>query len=301
MSKVQVSKVHTFKGHKDCIYALEDLGDGHRFVSSGGDGMIAEWDIRDPDKGKLIAKVNRSVYALHKNEDRLVIGENFEGIHIVDLQSKKEIGSLKLSSAAYFDIQSFQGNFIVGDADGTIFIIDGDNLSVVKTIKESQKSVRAISISEKRGEMAVGYSDNHIRIFSLEDFECLYSYLAHDNSVFTVEYSEEGDKLISGGRDAKIKVWDALEGYELQEEVVAHMYTINNLAYRADFKYFVSASMDKSIKVWDASEMKLLKVIDKVRHAGHGTSVNKLLWLPETDLVVSAGDDRIVSIWELSL
>ncbi|NMM49384.1 WD40 repeat domain-containing protein [Marinigracilibium pacificum] len=301
MSKVQVSKVHTFNGHKDCVYALEDLGDGHRFISSGGDGLIAEWDVRLPDQGKLIAKVNRSVYALHKAGNRLIIGENYEGIHVIDLDSKKETGSLKLSSAAFFDISSFKDNFIVGDGDGTLFIIDSKSMSIVKKVSESKKSVRAIAISETRNEMAVGYSDNHIRIFSLDNFECVYSFSAHDNSVFTVEYSEDGMELISGGRDARIKIWNAVAGYELKEEIVAHMYTINNVAFRSDFRYFVSASMDKSIKVWQAGDVKLLKVIDKVRHAGHGTSVNKLLWLPETDFIVSAGDDRAISVWELSL
>jgi WD40 repeat protein len=57
--------------------------------------------------------------------------------------------------------------------------------------------------------------------------------------------------------------------------------------------------MDKSIKVWDAEEYKLLKVIDKSRHAGHGTSVNKLLWTPFNDQLISASDDRTLSVWQI--
>jgi WD40 repeat protein len=55
--------------------------------------------------------------------------------------------------------------------------------------------------------------------------------------------------------------------------------------------------MDKSIKVWDLEELKLLKVIDKARHAGHGTSVNKLLWTPGQ--LLSASDDRSISAWDV--
>jgi WD40 repeat protein len=55
--------------------------------------------------------------------------------------------------------------------------------------------------------------------------------------------------------------------------------------------------MDKSIKVWDLEELKLLKVIDKARHAGHGTSVNKLLW--NTNMLLSASDDRSISAWDM--
>ena len=59
--------------------------------------------------------------------------------------------------------------------------------------------------------------------------------------------------------------------------------------------------MDKSIKVWDAESEKLLKVIDKSRHAGHGTSVNKLLWSDYNDQLISASDDRQISVWDIIL
>jgi WD40 repeat protein len=58
--------------------------------------------------------------------------------------------------------------------------------------------------------------------------------------------------------------------------------------------------MDKSIKVWDMAALKLLKVIDRSRHAGHGTSVNKVLWTNYDDQLLSASDDRTISVWKLN-
>jgi WD40 repeat protein len=58
--------------------------------------------------------------------------------------------------------------------------------------------------------------------------------------------------------------------------------------------------MDKSIKVWDAAELKLLKVIDRSRHAGHGTSVNKVLWTDYNNQLLSASDDRMISVWDIN-
>jgi WD40 repeat protein len=51
--------------------------------------------------------------------------------------------------------------------------------------------------------------------------------------------------------------------------------------------------------VWDTNEMKLLKVIDKARHTGHGTSVNKLLWTSFQNQLISASDDRTISVWDI--
>ena len=57
--------------------------------------------------------------------------------------------------------------------------------------------------------------------------------------------------------------------------------------------------MDKSVKIWDAETFKLLKVIDRARHAGHGTSVNKLLWTQFDNQIISGSDDRTISVWKL--
>jgi WD40 repeat protein len=58
--------------------------------------------------------------------------------------------------------------------------------------------------------------------------------------------------------------------------------------------------MDKTLKIWDASEFKLLKVIDFARHGGHKNSVNKLYWSDYQDLLVSASDDKKISVWKLN-
>jgi WD40 repeat protein len=57
--------------------------------------------------------------------------------------------------------------------------------------------------------------------------------------------------------------------------------------------------MDKSIKIWDATTFRLLKVIDRARHAGHGTSINKLLWTNFNNQLVSASDDKRISVWDI--
>jgi WD40 repeat protein len=52
--------------------------------------------------------------------------------------------------------------------------------------------------------------------------------------------------------------------------------------------------------VWDAQTFKLKKIIDRARHAGHGTSVNKLLWTTFENQLISCSDDRTISVWEVA-
>lgn len=301
MHKVDVARLHAFTGHNDCVYTLQPSNKNNVFFSGAGDGMIVKWDLTNPDTGELIAKLPNSIYALHYHvpSNQLLAGHNYDGIHFLDWQNKRELASLHITKAAIFDIQSIGDNILIACGDGSLVCVDMDKRVVTDRNKHSESKARTIAIHEKRGEIAVGYSDHCIRVFDAESLALKHEWQAHLNSVFTLRYSPDGNFLFSGSRDARLKIWDVQAGYLQAAEVVAHMYAINHLEFSPDGKHFVTCSMDKSIKVWDTEALQLLKVIDKARHAGHGTSVNKLLWTSFESQLLSASDDRKISSWQI--
>lgn len=300
MVKIQVNKSHTLTGHNDCIYALAEAPDPRYFFTGSGDGMVVLWDLEDPKDGKLIAKVNHSVYALEvdRNRNQLIIGHNFEGIHVIDLLDQKELWSLNLTNQSIFDIKVAGNNIFVGTGDGMVIVIDTQSRAVKKHLKISEKSVRVLAINPAGTKIAAGLSDHSIKVFDLNSLEPIHLLSSHTNSVFALAFDPNNSILISGGRDASLKIWDTWS-YELKQTIIAHLYAINYLAFREDGRYFVTCSMDKSIKVWDAESYKLLKVIDKARYAGHGTSINKVVWSRYNQNIISISDDRKISIWNL--
>ncbi len=301
MTTTRIEKLHTLTGHRDCVYSI--VG-GHLptdLFSAAGDGMVVKWDLEHPEEGERIAQLSNSIYALHflSQTGLLIVGHNYEGIHLLDWKNKKEVASLNLGTAAIFDIQSYGDYGFIASGDGTVIVADFRSMTVRKRIAASEKNARTIAIHAGRGEMAVGYSDNFIRVYGLDDFTLKHEWAAHNGSVFTLAYTPDGKSLLSGSRDARLKVWSLDENYSLQKEIAAHIYAINHLAFSPDGKHFVTCSMDKSVKVWRTDDLTLLKVIDKARHAGHGTSVNKVLWSSFNNQVVSASDDRTISIWDV--
>ncbi|UCS93558.1 WD40 repeat domain-containing protein [Echinicola marina] len=302
MSKIQVSKLYTLTGHNDSIYALAEGKNPRYFYTGAGDGMVVQWDLDAPKDGKLIAKLPHSVYALEVDQERnlLFIGHNFEGVHVIDLNTNQEIWSLKITDQSIFDIKVYNDKAFVGTGDGIITVLDVNERSVIKHIKLGEKNIRVMDIDQGKGHLAVGASDNTVKVFDLKDFSPIVKLDGHTNSVFALSYSPNGEFLISGGRDAQLKIWNAGLYQEL-ESIVAHMYAINYLDFREDGKYFVTCSMDKSIKLWESATFQLKKVIDKSRHAGHGTSVNKVLWSRYSQQIIAISDDRTISIWEVEL
>jgi WD40 repeat protein len=296
----EAHQVGRLSGHNDCVYTIVQGKEPHIIFSAAGDGMVAVWNLQDLAHGQSMAQVPASVYALHylAETDTLLVAQNFEGIYAVQVAEKKVIKALKLTNAAIFDIQSDEKNSWIACGDGMVIVLNR-NYEVVAQLRLSEKSARTIAFHPTLPQVAIGYSDHYIRIIDTRNFQLLVAWKAHENSVFSLQYINE-NQLLSAGRDAYLRLWNVPENYEQNKAIPAHLYTINHIAVSPDEQFVATAGLDKSIKIWRASDLKLLKVIDKARHAGHGTSINKLVWTSYHNWIVACSDDRSISVWELN-
>ncbi|WP_031530388.1 WD40 repeat domain-containing protein [Dyadobacter crusticola] len=299
---MNIHKVDTFSGHRDSVYTIISDSTSHGFYSAGGDGFVIQWDLNKPDLGNLVARAGTSVYALALNpeDQKLWIGQNYEGIQLLDTVSNKIEKTSKITAAAIFDIKISGENALIATGDGVIIVVDIPSFSVRKHIKVSGKSVRSIAVNPYTNEFATGDSECNVHIFDLDGFVLKKTIQSHSNSVFSVRYSPDGHYLFTTGRDAHLKIWDVNDAYGTVADIPAHMYAINDIAFSPDQQLFATCSMDKSIKVWDTATFKLKKIIDRARHAGHGTSVNKLLWTTCENQLISCSDDRMISVWKVA-
>ena len=302
-SPLEVTKTATLTGHRDCVYTLERSGQDNVFFSAGGDGFVVAWNLNDPENGDLIVNAERSVYALKFLPDKnlLVVGQNFIGLQIVAPDDKKLVETIPLPPVSIFDFAYSEKNQLLygGFSDGSLVQLETVGFSIKKVVKHSEKSLRCLALNEEKNELAAGYSDHTIRIFEAGTLQLKQEINAHANSVFTLVYTPDGKFLLSGSRDAHLRVWNSEKHYEEHTSIIAHLFAINHITFSPGGKYFATCSLDKSVKVWDAATFKLLKVIDKARHAGHGTSVNKLFWTAHENALVSCSDDRSISVWDI--
>ena len=49
MANIQVQKLHSLTGHRDCVYALAATSSARYFFSAAGDGMVVKWDLLAPE------------------------------------------------------------------------------------------------------------------------------------------------------------------------------------------------------------------------------------------------------------
>jgi WD40 repeat protein len=294
---MQVEKIYEFNGHRDSLYALAHSNT--HIYTAGGEGAVVEWEIKVGAVGLLLVQVGTPVYCLYKveNQDLLLVGSAMGNIHVIDLANRKEIKNIKAHYKGIFDIKQEGDLIIVSGGDGVISMYNLPELSFVKSIQVSSHSCRSFSICNN--DIIIASSDHHLYIHSFPELMPKQIIKGHSNSVFAVSYSPDGKYILSGGRDALLKVWGA-QSHHNHLEIAAHLLHIHQVVYSPDGVHFATTSMDKTIKVWDSTSFKLLKVIDKLKYHGHTSSVNKLYWKDNSEFI-TVSDDKSIMWWKIDL
>ncbi|MBI5915236.1 MAG: WD40 repeat domain-containing protein [Bacteroidetes bacterium] len=297
---MNIKKTAQLTGHNAAIFALAEGPDERQFFSGAGDGWVVQWDLDNPDLGKLVAKVEQQVFSLCflKKQNALVAGDMNGGIHWIDVANPENTKNIAHHQRGVFDILAIGEHVFTVGGEGKITRWSADEGRALESYHLANQALRCIDFCEIRNEIAVGGSDNAICFLDAGTLELRHTLRqAHANSVFTVRYTPNGRHLLSGGRDAHLNVWDLDYDHHKFHTQPAHWYTINHLVFHPDGHLFATASRDKTLKIWDAANFELLKVLEGGRDGGHLNSVNRLLWSSHENLLVSASDDRTLVVW----
>lgn len=114
-----------------------------------------------------------------------------------------------------------------------------------------------------------------------------------DGELLSVAVSRDGTRIVSGGEDHTVRLWDALSGGPIGEPMAGHEGPVLSVAFSPDGREIVSGSKDGAVRIWDADTQQ--PVGDPL--GGNGDWINSVAFGPDGSRVASAGID--VRIWDV--
>jgi WD40 repeat protein len=295
---LEVEKVAHLKGHNGGIYSFAPYVN-QTFFAASSDRFVSQWSLIDFTNTGFNIQLPSQAYSLcllhHK--EVMFIGTFSGDIHVVDLQTRREMKMLRNHQAAILSIAHNNDLtcVVAASSDGSISCIELENFTTINVIKLCNEKVRSVR-AYGHHDFIIASGDGMVRIINDSDFHISLGYFAHELSANISVLDPSKEFIISGGRDAHIKKY-SLTQHQILQDIPAHNYAIYDLLCIPELQLMVSASRDKTIKIWDLESLDFLLRINKENYDAHMNSVNCLLFFQ--GLLISGSDDRSIMVWRL--
>lgn len=297
---IDISLSKSLIGHQNPIFTLSAGLDSSTFYSAGNDKGVVEWDLIEGKFKRILCAVPASVYALHllREQGMLAIGLRTGEVWIVDIENQSLVKKLTTSNAAVFSIQSIPGKneLIAIGEEGIAYVWSLLDFEQLYQFRVSDTTVRCMALYANNDSIAFGDKKGVVHLYDVSDYKEIAKSVTHAMPVTTL--AADATSLYSGGRDAKLHRLN-LGDLKSEEEIAAHMFTVYAVLLHDNLPIMATVSRDKAIKIWDLQTFGLLKNVSIERgYDSHRLSINTAIWVG--DQLLTAGDDKIIKIWDLT-
>lgn len=260
------------QGHKGQATTLDFSPDSRWLASGSSDFTVKIWDLKSQKEVRTITEgLSRGIYQLKFSPDGQRLGVVSWELHPVQrVAGFAKIFDFKTGQElSRFDLDTHPASAIDFSPDGQKLLVAGWGMLV------------------KYFDIASGQSEWTLDL----------SNLGYYTAIQSADISPDGQWIILGGKDKKIRLVAAKTGaiQYVIEPHLGHKDVVNAVRFSPDGKTFVSGSSDQLLLVWDADSGKLLHTL-----RGHTGAVAAVAFHPEEKWLASAGKDGTAKIWNLN-
>jgi len=297
--------IKTFAGHRGPVTQALWSPDGTLIASSGEeDGKLIIWDV---ESGKALHKIpvgfeNENVIVTRWSSDGAQVAvRGFGGVKVYDVSTGLELLNLSVPySRAAWVKWSPDGTRILTTHvfDGTARVWDADTGREI--FRKNVEWPQGADWSPSGDLIAVGGADGLVHLYDgidgHETGELYSTILSH----FRVEFSPDGEQLLTHGYDNRLEIFDMTEA-QVSIPVRSCGKVVSN-AWSPDGKRVVfggDCPPDFPVKVVDAdSGEELLDLSAYESFSGDGDISATFAWSPDGERILITYEDQTARVWD---
>jgi WD40 repeat protein len=311
----------TLRGHSGPVRSVTWSPDGTRVFSGSVDKSARVWDSRGgqeflalrPDHGP----VKSVIWSPDGKKLATAFGFDDETPKVWDSESGKEL-PLELPS---FEIPPPGENSFGTHMDGASIMVwspDGKRLALIDNINQAEvwdpQAGKELPLNHETTQISdmlldatcVAWSpDGRLvatgswhdeaptpRIWEAASGKEVMALVGHHGRIYTLAWSPDSKRLVTGSNDHTAIVWEAGTGKKLL--TLSHGDIVNSVAWSLDGKRVVTGSNDNTAKIWDALTGTLRSTL-----SGHYDNVLSVAFSPDGKRLATGSRDQTTKIWDV--
>ncbi|KAG8849678.1 hypothetical protein FRB91_009688 [Serendipita sp. 411] len=147
------------------------------------------------------------------------------------------------------------------------------------------KTIRIWNVVKKRSKWMLGLEPQ-------PELELELELKGHGDGVWSLAFSPDGSKLVSGSGDNTIRIWN-LQTRSHMITLKGHTHTVLSVAFSPDNQKVVSGSHDKTVRVWN------VETGEEQRKQIYNSSVMSATFSSNSSKIACGCSDATIHVWDL--
>ncbi|CAG2197245.1 PWP2 [Mytilus edulis] len=332
--------VYSMGGHRDAIVGSFFEADSLDLYSISQCGHLCVYEC-DTDLDGLIPYKPTRTEEQEENKDKT--DENTEGKVLYKRLAKHSFKDCRPEGSSYPRVTSVDYHksthiLVTGFLDGSFFLHEMPDFNLIHSLNISEQSIASVRFNNTGDWIALACSGlGQLLVWEWQSETYVLKQQGHFNNMTCLAYSPDGQHLVTGGDDAKVKVWNTSSGFCFVT-FNEHLGGVTGVIFTQNGQVVLTSSLDGTVRAFDLNRYRNFRTFTSPRPvqfscitvdnsgdivcaggldvfeifvwsmqtgrllevlAGHEGPVSSLSFSPKQSLLASGSWDKSVKLWDV--
>ncbi|XP_005103088.1 periodic tryptophan protein 2 homolog [Aplysia californica] len=240
-----------------CDTKLSDLEPWVEEISKNKEDEDEDDDDADEDTGsKKKSKKKRKIPEAEPEQGKGIIYSG--GGKFSFREARKDTGFCEVTTAAFHKASHL---LVTGFEDGTFFLHEMPDFNMIHSLSISEQSVNSMAINNSGEWIALACGKlGQLLVWEWQSESYVLKQQGHFNDMTCITYSPDGQNIVTGGGDGKVKVWNSFSGFCFVT-FTEHVGEVTGVKVTQNGKSVLSSSMDGTVRAFDLTRYRNYKTL----------------------------------------
>ncbi|CAC5425132.1 PWP2 [Mytilus coruscus] len=336
--------VYSMGGHRDAIVGSFFEANSLDLYSISQCGHLCVYEC-DTDLDGLIPYKPTRTDEQEDNKDKKLskTDENTEGKILYKRLAKHSFKDCRPEGSSYPRVTSVDYHksthiLVTGFLDGSFFLHEMPDFNLIHSLNISEQSIASVRFNNTGDWIALACSGlGQLLVWEWQSETYVLKQQGHFNNMTCLAYSPDGQHLVTGGDDAKVKVWNTSSGFCFVT-FNEHLGGVTGVIFTQNGQVVLTSSLDGTVRAFDLNRYRNFRTFTSPRPvqfscitvdnsgdivcaggldvfeifvwsmqtgrllevlAGHEGPVSSLSFSPKQSLLASGSWDKSVKLWDV--